>query len=77
MRLYEYEGKRLLAACGVPTAKSRLLRKGAKGAEDAAAFAREAKGPVVLKVQILRGGRGKAGGIRFADTPEQIGRAHV
>jgi len=73
MRLYEFEGKRLLASAGVPVGRSRLLKRGRKLAEQAQAFAREVGGPVVLKAQILRGGRGKAGGIRFADTPEQAG----
>lgn len=74
MRLYEFEGKRLLAAAGVPVARSRLLRRGKRLALQAESFARENGGPVVLKVQILRGGRGKAGGIRVAETPEQAGQ---
>ena len=71
MRLYEFEGKQLLASTSVPVPRSRHLKRGKKLREQAAAFAQEIGGPVVLKAQILRGGRGKAGGIRFADTPEQ------
>ena len=74
MRLFEFEGKRLLASAGVAVARSRHLKRGKKLGEQAAAFAAEIKGPVALKAQILRGGRGKAGGIRFAETPEEAGK---
>ena len=74
MRLFEYEGKQLLASAGVPVPRSRHLKRGKKLSEQAAAFAREIGGPVVLKAQILRGGRGKAGGIRFAEGPEEAGK---
>src|SRR5512133_3915247 len=67
MRLFEYESKRILQSVGVPLPKGRLVAT----AEDAREAAREIGGPVVLKVQILATGRGKAGGVRFADTHEQ------
>ena len=56
MRLYEYEGKHLLARYGVPIPEGGLW-------PDAAA---ELDYPVAVKAQILEGGRGKRGGIRFA-----------
>ncbi len=67
MRLFEYESKRILQAVGVALPKGRLIST----PEAAAEAAREIGGPVVLKVQILATGRGKAGGVRFANTPEE------
>ena len=67
MRLFEYESKRILQSCGVPLPKGSLVAT----PEDARKAAQEIGGPVVLKVQILATGRGKAGGVRFADTPEE------
>ncbi len=70
MRLYEFEGKKLLKKAGVPLAPSIEVRDaaGEKISERARAAADEIGPPVVLKVQILRGGRGKAGGIRLATS---------
>lgn len=67
MKLYEYEGKRILESCGVTVPKGRLVST----PEQARAAAAEVGGPVVMKVQILATGRGKAGGVKFADTPNQ------
>lgn len=67
MKLYEYEGKRILESCGVTVPKGRLVST----PEQARAAAAEVGGPVVMKVQILATGRGKAGGVKFADTPDQ------
>ena len=67
MKLYEYEGKRILESCGVTLPKGRLVST----PEQARAAAAEVGGPVVIKVQILATGRGKAGGVKFADTPDQ------
>jgi succinyl-CoA synthetase beta subunit/citryl-CoA synthetase large subunit len=70
MRFYEYEAKRLLAKQGV-----RLPQGGTADApEDAKRLAAEVGGPVVLKSQVLSGGRMKAGGVRFADTPDDAQR---
>jgi succinyl-CoA synthetase beta subunit/citryl-CoA synthetase large subunit len=66
MRFYEYEAKALFARHGVPLLKGRL----AKTAAEARQAAAEIGGPVVLKSQVLTGGRMKAGGVKFADTPE-------
>ncbi len=66
MRFYEFESKALLAKQGLPLpAGSRVARTPA----EAGAIAREIAGPVVLKSQVLTGGRMKAGGVLFADSP--------
>ncbi|HLY38132.1 MAG TPA: ATP-grasp domain-containing protein [Candidatus Binatia bacterium] len=65
MRFYEYEAKALFARHGAPLPKGRVARNPA----EAAAAAAEIAGPVVLKSQVLTGGRMKAGGVKFADTP--------
>jgi succinyl-CoA synthetase beta subunit len=64
--LYEYQGKELFARFGIPVSEGRL----ATTPDDAAAAAGELGGPVVVKAQVLTGGRGKAGGIKLADGPE-------
>jgi succinyl-CoA synthetase beta subunit/citryl-CoA synthetase large subunit len=67
MRFYEHESKALFARHGLPLPKSGLARS----ADDARRIAGEIGGPVVLKSQVLSGGRMKAGAVRFADTPAQ------
>ena len=67
MRFYEFEAKAILAKQGV-----RLPKGGtAKNADEARKLATEIGGPVVLKSQVLSGGRMKAGGVKFADTPDE------
>jgi succinyl-CoA synthetase beta subunit len=63
--LYEYQGKQLFARFGIPVSEGRL----ATTPEEARAAAEEIGGPVVVKAQVLTGGRGKAGGIKLADGP--------
>ena len=65
MDLYEYQGKQLFARFGIPVSDGRP----AKTAEEARAAAEELGGQVVVKAQVLTGGRGKAGGIKLADDP--------
>jgi succinyl-CoA synthetase beta subunit/citryl-CoA synthetase large subunit len=67
MRFYEYEAKALFARHGAPLLKGRVAKTSAE-ARDAA---REIGGPVVLKSQVLTGGRMKAGGVKFAETPAE------
>jgi succinyl-CoA synthetase beta subunit len=67
MRFYEYEAKALFARHGAPLLKGRVAKTPAE-ARDAAA---EVAGPVVLKSQVLTGGRMKAGGVKFAATPAE------
>jgi succinyl-CoA synthetase beta subunit len=63
--LYEYQGKQLFARFGIPVSEGRL----ATTPDEASAAAEELGGPVVVKAQVLTGGRGKAGGIKLAETP--------
>jgi succinyl-CoA synthetase beta subunit len=63
--LYEYQGKELFRRFGIPVSEGRL----AETPEAARAAAEELGGPVVVKAQVLTGGRGKAGGIKLADDP--------
>jgi succinyl-CoA synthetase beta subunit len=67
MKLFEYQAKDLFKKNGIPVPKSRL----AKTAEEAGKIAAEMNIPLALKSQVLVGGRGKAGGIKFADNPSQ------
>jgi succinyl-CoA synthetase beta subunit len=70
--LYEYQGKQLFARAGIPVSEGRV----AETPEQALAGAEELGGPVVVKAQVLTGGRGKAGGIKLADTPAEA-EAHA
>jgi len=63
--LYEYQGKELFRRFGIPVSEGRL----ATTPEEARAAAEELGGPVVVKAQVLTGGRGKAGGVKLADDP--------
>jgi succinyl-CoA synthetase beta subunit len=65
--LYEYQGKELFSRFGIPVSDGRL----AETPEEARAAAEELGGPVVVKAQVLTGGRGKAGGIKLASSPEE------
>ncbi|MFL5968052.1 MAG: ADP-forming succinate--CoA ligase subunit beta [Gaiellaceae bacterium] len=65
MDLYEYQGKQLFERFGIPVSDGRLATTPA----EARAAAEELGGPVVVKAQVLTGGRGKAGGVKLADDP--------
>ena len=65
MRLYEYEAKQLFSQSKIPITLGQVVET----KEQAKAFAEKIKKTVVLKAQILSGGRGKAGGVKFAETP--------
>jgi succinyl-CoA synthetase beta subunit len=65
--LYEYQGKELFRRAGIPVSAGKLAVTPA----EARAVAEELGGPVVVKAQVLTGGRGKAGGIRLADDPAE------
>jgi succinyl-CoA synthetase beta subunit/citryl-CoA synthetase large subunit len=67
MRFYEYEAKQILERYGVALPKRHL----AKTADAAATAAADLGTPVVIKSQVLSGGRMKAGGVGFADTPDE------
>ena len=65
MDLYEYQGKDLFRRVGIPVSDGRL----ATTPEEAREAAEQLDGPVVVKAQVLTGGRGKAGGVKLADDP--------
>jgi succinyl-CoA synthetase beta subunit len=65
MKLHEYQSKQIFARYGIPIPKGKV----ATTAEDARNIAIELGGRVVIKSQVLVGGRGKAGGIRVAKDP--------
>ena len=67
MKLHEYQSKRILAAYGVPIPNGDIASTPA----EAKAIAEEIGKPVVIKSQVLVGGRGKAGGIKLAQTPDE------
>ena len=72
MDLYEYQGKELFQRAGIPVSEGRLATTPAEAREAAEALG----GPVVVKAQVLTGGRGKAGGIKLAaDANEAEERA--
>jgi succinyl-CoA synthetase beta subunit len=64
--LYEYQGKKLFERFGIPVSEGRV----ATTPDEAHAAAAELGGQVVVKAQVLTGGRGKAGGIKLADGPD-------
>ncbi len=65
MDLYEYQGKEVFRRFGIPVSEGRL----ATSPEEVERAAQELGGAVVVKAQVLTGGRGKAGGIKLADDP--------
>jgi len=67
VKIHEYQAKDILARYGIPIQPGGV----AHTPDEAEAIARELGGPVVIKAQVYVGGRGKAGGIQFGDTPEQ------
>lgn len=67
MKLHEYQSKQIFTRYGIPIPKGRV----AATAEEAKQIAKELGGRVVIKAQVLVGGRGKAGGIRLAKSPEE------
>ncbi|MGB2812243.1 MAG: ADP-forming succinate--CoA ligase subunit beta [Mycobacterium sp.] len=67
MDLFEYQAKELFAKHAVPTTPGRVTASAA----DAEAIATEIGRPVMVKAQVKAGGRGKAGGVKYAATPEE------
>jgi len=66
MDLFEYQAKELFSKHNVPTTPGRVTDT----AEGAKAIAEEIGRPVMVKAQVKVGGRGKAGGVKYAATPE-------
>jgi succinyl-CoA synthetase beta subunit len=72
--LFEYQAKELFAEYGVPIPQGTVATTAEEARQIAAEFAAErpdAKPLVVIKAQVKTGGRGKAGGVKLADTPEE------
>ncbi len=71
MDLYEYQGKELLRQFDIETLEGMV----AASPEEARAAAEQLGGPVAVKAQVLIGGRGKAGGIKVVEEPEDVQEA--
>ncbi|MCI0330386.1 MAG: ADP-forming succinate--CoA ligase subunit beta [candidate division Zixibacteria bacterium] len=67
MNLHEYQAKELFAQAGIPIPKGKVART----PEEAYQIASELGQTVVVKAQVHTGGRGKAGGVKLAQTPEE------
>ena len=70
MRFFEYESRQIVKAAGIPVSAHGFART----PEEARKIAEEIAAPVVIKSQVLTGGRMKAGGVRFADTPDEAAK---
>jgi succinyl-CoA synthetase beta subunit/citryl-CoA synthetase large subunit len=70
MRFYEYEAREIVKRAGIPVTDFGF----ATSADEARAIAERIGGPTVIKSQVLTGGRMKAGGVQFADTPDEAAR---
>jgi len=68
MKLFEFEAKNILAKCGIPTPRGGLTTDASQAQE----VVSKLKPPFVVKAQVLVAGRGKAGGILFADSIGEV-----
>jgi len=69
MKVHEYQAKAVMSQFGIPVPKGKVASTPA----ESRAVAEEIGGRVVVKAQVYAGGRGRAGGIKVADTPEEAG----
>jgi succinyl-CoA synthetase beta subunit/citryl-CoA synthetase large subunit len=67
MRFFEYEAREIVKRAGIPVTDYGFTNDAAEAKEIAARIG----GPTVIKSQVLTGGRMKAGGVKFADTPDE------
>jgi succinyl-CoA synthetase beta subunit len=67
MRFFEYEAREIVKRAGIPVTDYGFVTD----AEEARAVAERIGGPTVVKSQVLTGGRMKAGGVKFADSPDE------
>src|SRR3712207_4283023 len=67
MRFFEYEAREIVKRAGIPVTDYGFTTD----AGEAKKIAERIGGPVVIKSQVLTGGRMKAGGVQFADTPDE------
>ncbi len=72
MDLFEYQGKQFFAEYGMPVSPGKI----AFSVDEAVAAAEELGTPVMVKAQVHTGGRGKAGGVKFAATVDDV-REHA
>lgn len=70
MRLHEYEAREIFSNCGISVPQGKLSKK----SQEAKQIAEDIGVPVVLKSQVLVGGRGKAGGVKIVDHLEDVER---
>ena len=71
MDLFEYQAKELFAEYGVPVLKDKVADTAEEAREITAAFAADGIPQVVVKAQVKTGGRGKAGGVKLAESPAE------
>ncbi len=71
MDLFEYQAKELFADYGVPVLKDKVAGTAEEAREITAAFAADGIPRVVVKAQVKTGGRGKAGGVKLAESPDE------
>ena len=71
MKIHEYQASQLLADYGVPVPRGEV----ASTADEARRIAANIGGKVVVKAQVHAGGRGKGGGVKLADTPDDAAEA--
>jgi succinyl-CoA synthetase beta subunit len=67
--LFEYQAKELFAEYGVPVPKDKVADTAEEALQITTAFAADGISQVVVKAQVKTGGRGKAGGVKLADSP--------
>jgi len=65
MKIHEYQAKDIFDKYGIPTVKGRVVTS----ADQAFSLCEEIGAPMILKAQVHRGGRGKAGGVKIAQNP--------
>jgi succinyl-CoA synthetase beta subunit len=71
LKLQEFHSKTLLRRAGLPVPPWSVASTPAEARDEAEAYLREGAGNVVVKAQVLAGGRGKAGGVKLAGTPDE------
>jgi succinyl-CoA synthetase beta subunit len=69
--LFEYQAKELFAEYGVPVQRGQVAATPAEASAISAAFAADGSPLAVVKAQVKTGGRGKAGGVKLANGPEE------
>jgi succinyl-CoA synthetase beta subunit len=69
--LFEYQAKELFAEYGIPVQRGKVATTAEEAREIAAEFAADGHPLVVVKAQVKVGGRGKAGGVKLADGPDE------